>query len=52
MLNDGVVLVCSGNTLILELFRSKRYFMPECIGREVIERFEGRNCKYHIIKEL
>lgn len=47
-----IVLVCSGNTLLLELFGSKRYFMQECNEREVIERFERRNCKHYIIKEL
>lgn len=44
MLNDSAVLVCSGNTLLLEPFRSKRYFMLECIESEVIER---SNCKHY-----
>lgn len=43
MLNDSAVLVCSGNTLLLELFRSKGYFMLECTAREVTGRFKRRN---------
>lgn len=52
MLNNSVVLVCSGNTSILELFRSKRYFMLECIEREVTERFKRRIFTFYITKEL
>lgn len=52
MLNDSVVLVCSGNTLLLELFGSRRYFMLECAEREVIGRSERRHHKHYIIKEL
>lgn len=47
MLNDSVVLLCTGNTVLLELFRSKRrYLMLECIEREVIERFKGGKLHY------
>lgn len=45
MLNDSVVLVCSENTLLPELFRGKRCFMLECSERKRIERFMRKNCK-------
>lgn len=51
MLNDSAVLVCFGNTLLLEPF-SMRYFILDCIERDVIKIFKRRICKHNISEDL